>query len=89
MIAQGHDDFVIRYKGKCTLVEVKANTGNASGVRHKKQPSHKKVAAVSLKKWSRRESNPRPKTYSLSFYERSDLFIIPSAGRESTPFRFQ
>ncbi len=26
-------DFVIRYKGKCTLVEVKANTGNAKSVK--------------------------------------------------------
>ncbi len=26
-------DFVIRYKGKCTLVEVKATTGNAKSVK--------------------------------------------------------
>lgn len=26
-------DFVIRYKGKCTLVEVKASTGNAKSIK--------------------------------------------------------
>ena len=40
-------------------------------------------------KWSRRESNPCPKTLPLSFYKLSLFFFIPSAAREQAPLRFQ
>ena len=40
------------------------------------------AAKTALFLWSRRESNPCPKAYSLSFYECSLFFDIPSAPRE-------
>gem|GEM_PF-6994359 len=42
----------------------------------------KSAVFTALLEWSRRESNPCPKAYSLSFYECSLFFDIPSAPRE-------
>ena len=42
-----------------------------------------------LQKWSRRESNPCPKTNSLFFYYHSLFFFIPSALRKQTSSEFQ
>ena len=39
--------------------------------------------------WTRRESNPCPKTNPLSFYECSLFFDIPSTGLEQTRFLLQ
>ena len=47
---------------------------------HTKKIKSAVFAALFL--WSRRESNPCPKAYSLSFYECSLFFDIPSAPRE-------
>ena len=42
-----------------------------------------------FQKWSRRESNPCPKTNSLFFYYHSLFFFIPSALRKQTSSEFQ
>ena len=44
--------------------------------------SHTSCGPLLMAKWTRRESNPCPKENSLSFYECSLFFDIPSAPRE-------
>ena len=41
------------------------------------------------KKWTWRESNPRPETCPMSFYYHSQFFFISSAARKRTSLQLQ
>ena len=83
------DDSGIPYQ---TLINLYLSEKAAKAVLEVKNPSaidFKINSGWIFQKWSRRESNPCPKTNSLFFYYHSLFFFIPSALRKQTSSEFQ